>query len=349
MTPYIVYHILNLERGCLSILNFIGGLSMKKLILTLTILLVISFSVFAQGDAEEAAFPTKPITITIPVSAGGGTDLLVRAMSAPLKEILGQTVNVVNKPGAGGAIGFAAGAAEKPDGYNVTAMLAELITVTQVADVNFSYESFIPVANVNSECATLTVRADAPYDTLEEFVEYAKAHPGEISIGNSGIGGIWHFIAAAVASSTGVEVTHVPFEGGGTAVTALAGGHVDAVPVTPQEVEVQVKAGRAKILAVLAPERVASFPDVPTAKELGYEDLMFTIFRGFGVPLGTPDSVVQTLSDAFEEVLQDPAIIEFMAEKHFTKDFVPGPEFGEQMAREEKIYAEMAQQLGLSK
>ncbi|NCU19301.1 CoA ester lyase [Candidatus Falkowbacteria bacterium] len=127
----------------------------------------------------------------------------------------------------------------------------------------------MPVCNINSECATITVRADAPYDTLEEMIAYAKANPGSISFGNSGVGGIWHFIAAAVASSTGMEVTHVPFEGGGTAVTALAGGHVDAVPVTPQEVEVQVKAGRAKVLAVLAPERVASLPNVPTAKELG--------------------------------------------------------------------------------
>lgn len=322
---------------------------MKRIAFALILLLAFSSSVFAQGGTEEAKFPTKPITITIPVSAGGGTDLLVRAMSGPLKDTLGQTVNVVNKPGAGGAIGFAAGASDKPDGYSVTSMLAELITVTQVADVNFSYKSFIPVCNINSECATITVRADAPYNTLEEFIAYAKAHPGEVSFGNSGVGGIWHFIAAAVAASTGIEVTHVPFEGGGTAVTALAGGHVDAVPVTPQEVEVQVKAGRAKVLAVLAPERVASLPDVPTAKELGYGDLVFTIFRGFGVPVGTPDAVVKTLSDAFQKVLDDPAITKFMADKHYTKDFVPGPAFGEQMAREEKIYAEMAKQLGLKK
>nr|WP_319473642.1 tripartite tricarboxylate transporter substrate binding protein [uncultured Sphaerochaeta sp.] len=322
---------------------------MKRMLLALLILTTITFSAFAQGGSEQATYPTKPITITIPVSAGGGTDLLVRAMSAPLKDILGETVNVVNKPGAGGAIGFAAGASDKNDGYSVTSMLAELITVTQVADVNFSYESFIPVCNVNSEYATLTVRADAPYDTVEEFVAYAKAHPGEVSIGNSGVGGIWHFIAAATADSMGIEVNHVPFEGGGTAVTALAGGHVDAVPVTPQEVDVQVKAGRAKVLAVLAPNRHPSLPNVPTASELGYEDLVFTIFRGFGVPLGTPDAVVKTLSDAFEQALNTPEITKFMEEKHYTKDFKTGADFGAQMAREEAVYAKMATQLGLKK
>ena len=311
---------------------------MKKMLLALLLLTTLSLSLFAQGGAEQATYPTKPITITIPVSAGGGTDLLVRSMTGVLKDILGQTVNVVNKPGAGAAIGYAAGASDKPDGYSVTSMLAELITTPQVAQVNFSYESFIPVCNINSECATITVRADAPYDTLEEMIAYAKANPGSISFGNSGVGGIWHFIAAAVASSTG-----------GTAVTALAGGHVDAVPVTPQEVEVQVKAGRAKVLAVLAPERVASLPNVPTAKELGYEDLSFSIFRGFGVPLNTPDHIVETLSDAFEKALADPAVTKFMEERHFTKDFQTGAELGELMAREEKIYAEMAKQLGLKK
>jgi tripartite-type tricarboxylate transporter receptor subunit TctC len=322
---------------------------MKRMLLSILLIATLSLSLFAQGGAEQATYPTKPITITIPVSAGGGTDLLVRSMTGVLKDILGQTVNVVNKPGAGAAIGYAAGASDKADGYSVTSMLAELITTPQVAQVNFSYKSFIPVANINSECATITVRADAPYNTLEEMIAYAKANPGSISFGNSGVGGIWHFIAAAFASSTGIEVTHVPFEGGGTAVTALAGGHVDAVPVTPQEVEVQVKAGRAKVLAVLAPERVASLPNVPTAKELGYDDLSFSIFRGFGVPLNTPDHVVKTLSDAFEKALADPAVTKFMEERHFTKDFKTGAELGELMAREEKIYAEMAKQLGLKK
>jgi tripartite-type tricarboxylate transporter receptor subunit TctC len=322
---------------------------MKRILISVLMLSCIVFGLSAQGNAEQATFPTKPITITIPVSAGGGTDLLVRAMAGPLKEILGQSVNVVNKTGAGGAIGFAAGAADKNDGYSVTSMLGELLTVPQVANVNFSYKSFIPVANVNSECATITVRADAPYNTLEEFIAYAKAHPGEVSFGNSGVGGIWHFIAAAFASSAGIEVTHVPFEGGGTAVTALAGGHVDAVPVTPQEVEVQVKAGRAKVLAVLAPKRVASLPNVPTAKELGYDDLVFSIFRGFGVPLGTPADVVATLSDAFQKALDDPSVTKFMADKHYTKDFMTGTEFGSMMAREEAVYAEMAKQLGLKK
>lgn len=305
-------------------------------------------SAYAAND-KKVDFPKKTITITVPVSAGGGTDLLTRAMAGPLKAKLGQTVIVTNKTGAGGAIGFAAGAAEKPDGYNVTALVAELLTVPQVAKVNFSYKSFEPVCNVNSSYGTITVRADAPYNTLQEFIDYAKKHPGQIKIGNSGVGGIWHFVAAAFAAEAGIKVTHVPFEGGGSAVVALAGGHVDAVPVTPQEVEVQVSAGKAKILTVLSPERLPEIANVPTAEELGFKNLVFTIWRGFGVPKGTPASVVATLRDAFKSVLDDPSVTEFMASKHFAKDFRDSQDFYAMMEREEAVYSKQAVQLGLKK
>lgn len=307
-----------------------------------------AFSAFAASD-KKIDFPRKTITITVPVSAGGGTDLLTRAMAGPLKAKLGQTVIVTNKTGAGGAIGFAAGAAEKPNGYNVTALVAELLTVPQVAKVNFSYKSFEPICNVNSSYGTITVRADAPYNTLQEFIAYAKQNPGKIKVGNSGVGGIWHFVAAAFAAEAGIEVTHVPFEGGGSAVVALAGGHVDAVPVTPQEVEVQVSAGKAKILTVLAPQRLPEIANVPTAEELGFKNLVFTIWRGFGVPKGTPASIVATLRDAFKAVLDDPSVTEFMASKHFAKDFRDSQDFYAMMEREEAAYAKQAVQLGLKK
>ena len=201
--------------------------------------------------------------------------------------------------------------------------------------------------SVNSEYGTITVAADAPYDTLPEFIEYCKAHPGEVSFGNSGIGGIWHFVAAAFAQEAGIEITHVPFEGGGTAVTALAGGHVDAVPVTYTEVEVQVEAGRAKVLAVLAPERLPNLPDVPTAAEYGLDNLVFTIWRGFGVPLETPQEIVDRLAEAFQAALDDEEVTAFMEQRGYTKDYRDGQGLYDLMAREEASYAEQAVALGL--
>ena len=324
---------------------------MKRFTLLMSAAVFVTANLAFAADApkKKVDFPKKTVVITVPVSAGGGTDLLTRAMAGPLKEKLGQTVIVTNKTGAGGAIGFAAGAAEKPDGYNVTALVAELLTVPQVSKVNFSYKSFEPICNVNSSYGTITVRADAPYNTLQEFIAYAKAHPGEVKVGNSGVGGIWHFVAAAFASEAGIVFNHVPFEGGGSAVVALAGGHVDAVPVTPQEVEVQVKAGKAKILAVLAPKRLEEISNVPTAEELGFKNLVFTIWRGFGVPKGTPKEIVTILRDGFKAVLDDPTVTEFMATKHFAKDFRNSQDFYAMMEREEAAYAKQAVKLGLKK
>ncbi len=319
---------------------------MKKGLSVLIVGLLVVSSLFAQGGKEDV-YPSQTVNIIVPVSAGGGTDLLVRAMQNALQENLDTTVTVTNVTGAGGAIGFAQGASSRPDGYNVTALVAELLTVPQVADVNFSYESFEPVCNVNSEYGTITVAADAPYDTLPEFIEYCKAHPGEVSFGNSGIGGIWHFVAAAFAQEAGIEITHVPFEGGGTAVTALAGGHVDAVPVTYTEVEVQVEAGRAKVLAVLAPERLPNLPDVPTAAEYGLDNLVFTIWRGFGVPLETPQEIVDRLAEAFQAALDDEEVTAFMEQRGYTKDYRDGQGLYDLMAREEASYAEQAVALGL--
>ncbi|NLI90071.1 MAG: tripartite tricarboxylate transporter substrate binding protein [Epulopiscium sp.] len=300
------------------------------------------------GDGK-VDYPAKQLTITVPPAAGGGTDLLYRAMAPKIQEYLGVPVVVVNKPGAGCAIGFSAGAKDPADGTSVTAAVAEMLSVPYAAEVDFTYESFDPIANVNSCYGALTVAADAPYDTLEEFIEYAKEHPGEIRIGNSGIGSNWHILAASFAAEAGIDVVHVPFDGAGPAGVALAGGHVEAVPVSPQEVDVHVKSGKAKILATFSPERLPELPDLPTGKELGYGNTILTIYRGFVAPLGTPEDIKQMLDEAFQYALDSPEITKFMEEQNFAKHYLSDDEFLELMEREDKIYGEQFDALGLSK
>lgn len=298
---------------------------------------------------EKVNYPVKQLTITCPPAAGGGTDLLYRAMAPKIQEYLGVPVIVVNKPGAGCAIGYAAGAKDKPDGSSVTAAVAELLSVPIIADVDFTYESFDSIANVNSTYGALTVAADAPYNTLEEFIAYAKDHPGEITMGNSGIGSNWHILAASFADEAGIDVVHVPFDGAGPAGVALAGGHVDAVPVSPQEVDVHVKSGKAKILATFSPERLPELPDLETAKELGYGDTVLTIFRGFVAPKGTPEDVKQMLDDAFQYALNSPEITKFMDEQNFAKHYLNADDFVGLMEREFAIYENQFKSLGLTK
>jgi len=330
---------------------------MRKTLLALMIVLALCSIAFANGTAEQTAaapkanpaWPTKPIVITMPAGAGGGTDLLTRSMLASLKNTLGQSVTVVNKTGGGYAIGYTAAANDKPDGYSVVAIMAELLTGPQINKVSYTYQSFKSVCLVNSAYGTITVRADAPYNTLEEFIAYCKANPGKVSFGNSGVGGIWHFVAAAFAKEAGIEITHVPFDGGGPSVTALAGGHVDAVTCTDAEVAAQVAAGRAKILCTLSPKRLPSIPNVPTADELGLHNLTFTIIRGFGVPKDTPDYIVDILADAFKKALDDPEVTKFMDSQHFVKDYRSGADLYKLEEEEEVKYAKLAVDLGLKK
>jgi len=326
-------------------------LKMKRTMLFLSIiLLVFAQAAYAGGAAESSSaekFPSKPITITCPPAAGGGTDLLYRAMAPVMARILGQSVNVVNKPGGGGAIGFSAAAKDKPDGYNIVALVAEVLGVTHVANVDFTFKSFEIINMVNATFGTIIVNAKAPYNTLQEFLDFAKKNPGTVRFSNSGIGGPWHILAAAFAAQAGIEVIHVPFDGGGPAAIAVAGGHVEATTSSAQENEVHVRAGNSKILSIFSPERDPRFPNVPTGAEAGFKGQLITVFRGFGAPKGTPAEIVKILDDAIKQTLDDPAIVEFMAKQGFTKNYMSGPDFYALMDRENEIFRVQSEALNL--
>ena len=168
-----------------------------------------------------AAYPDKPVTVICPWTAGGGTDVLLRALSKAAEKHLGQTINVVNQTGGAGAIGHNAIRAARPDGYTVGMITFELNSLPPQGLVPFTWKDFDPLMRINSDPAALTVRKDAPYSTVRGFMDHAKANPGEITIGNSAPGSVWHIAAGLAAEKTGVQVKHVPFDGAQPAVTAL--------------------------------------------------------------------------------------------------------------------------------
>ncbi|MET3698578.1 tripartite-type tricarboxylate transporter receptor subunit TctC [Bacillus oleivorans] len=279
---------------------------MKKFKLA-SILLVLSLILAACSSSNDANnenasgsdFPTKSIELIVPYAAGGGTDSLARSFADQTD--LGQSVAVVNREGGGGAVGMQNGANANPDGYTVSMITVELLTLPHSGLAQFSYEDFHPVALLNEDPAAITVSADAPWNTIEEFIAAAKEE--NLKVGNSGTGAIWHLAASALEQETDVTFNHVPFEGAAPAVTALLGGHIDAVSVSPAEVRTQVEAGELKVLAVMADERVESLPDVPTLKESGI-DLSIGTWRGLAVPKDTPEDVVKTLEESFGETAQ---------------------------------------------
>lgn len=262
-------------------------------------------------DGGDGVFPARPVAIICPFAPGGGTDLLARSLARAAEAELGVTLTVNNTTGGGGAVGMAAGLLVPPDGHTLTLVTFELVSLPVQGLVPFTHEDFDLVMRLNMDPAALAVRADFPADTVEEFLAWARARDA-VTIGNSGPGSVWHLASARLAEAAHIPVRPVPFAGAAPAVTALVGGHVDAVTVSPGEVRAQVMAGQVKILAVMSDTRVALFPEVPTFSERGIE-LIFGTWRGLAVPRGTPAPVRERLVAAFSAALASPEMADFAA------------------------------------
>ncbi len=305
------------------------------------VLIVAMVTIMLAGCAkEEEKFPNGPITMIVPFSAGGGTDIVTRAVADAAKNSLEQPIVVVNKTGAGGAVGMGEGANAKPDGYTVTTICVELTTLPPQDLAPFTSDDFRPIMQINAEPAAITVAADAPWNTVEEFIAYAKENPGKVQIGNSGVGAIWHLAAVAIEKAAGVEFNHIPYEGAAPAVAAILGGHIEAVTVSPAEVASQVEAGQLKILGVADNERLKSFPDVPTLKESGL-DVAIGTWRGLAVPKDTPDDVMSVLKEAFAKAVKEESFTSFMANSGLTIAILDEAQYREKMNSENKFFKDL--------
>ncbi|MDR0877812.1 MAG: tripartite tricarboxylate transporter substrate binding protein [Treponema sp.] len=287
---------------------------MKKIVALSLCLVLVSAVLFAAGGGDAKAapaavkYPTKAITMICPWAAGGGTDAVLRALSAAAEKQLGVSIAVENRTGGGGAIGHAAIKNARPDGYTVGMVTFELNSLPQQGLIDFTYADYDPLIRVNADAATLTVKADAPYNSVKEFVDYAKAHPNTISIGNSAPGSVWHIGAGLLANETGIQVKHIAFEGAAPAVTALAGGHIQAVSVSLAEVKSQLDAGNVKVLGIMDTQRSKLYPNIPTFIDQGYNLTYFT-WRGLALPKGVDPAIRKILEDAFTAAEKDPDFV----------------------------------------
>nr|WP_195812426.1 tripartite tricarboxylate transporter substrate binding protein [Xylophilus rhododendri] len=261
--------------------------------------------------AQARVFPDKPIELVVPYQPGGGTDALARAYADAARKHMPQTVLVVNKPGASGAIGWQDVISSRPDGYRLAIITVELITLPPLGMARYNWDDLAPIAQLNADQAAITVRADSPWNTVEDFLAAAKVESGKVSVGNSGTGSIWHLAAAALQDKAGVKFNHTPFQGANPAVLALMGGHIDAVAVSPAEVTTFVQAGKLKTLAVMAEQRVKGFEKVPTLKERGI-DLVIGTWRGIAAPKNTPPEVIAYLKTASEKIANEASFREVL-------------------------------------
>ncbi len=286
---------------------------MRKVIVLLLVLAMAVPMVFAQGAAESAEkFPNKPIKLIVPWSAGGGTDAIARALAKSGGKHLGVPVVVENKPGGTGAVGLGETVKAAADGYTLAILPVELSFLKDQGIYPFDFSNFTLIMNLNTDPAALTVKADAPWNTLAEFVDYARKNPGMIKIGHSGTGMLWHLAAATLALETDTKYTYVPFNGAADAIASVLGKNIDAVTVSGAEVSAQVRAGEMKILAVFGERRMDIFPNVPTAREQGFEVVVNT-FRGLGGPAGIPEDRVAILHEGFKKMMEEPEFIQIIS------------------------------------
>ncbi|GIN63351.1 ABC transporter substrate-binding protein [Robertmurraya siralis] len=328
--------------------------SMKKflglfIVSTLIFVLAACSTKESSGNTDNSGdkdYPSKPVTLIVPAAAGGGTDTTARALVASAEKFLGKSIGVVNKTGGSGSVGMTEGANAKPDGYTVSMVFVELTMFEHLGLSPLTHNDFKPIALINLDPAALTVPADAPYDTVEEFIAYAKENPG-LKIGNAGTGSIWHIAAEIVGAEAGIELNHVPFEGAAPAVTALVGGHVDAVTVSPAEVKTQLDAGNLKTLAVMSDERSNIIPDVPTFSEAGLEVSNIGTWRGLTVPKDTPDDIVATLEAAFMKAAEQEEFTSFMENSGLGIQLKSSNEFQQFMDENYELFGKMIKDLDL--
>jgi len=264
-------------------------------------------------------FPERRISIIVPYAAGGATDILARQMADKMGGILGQTVTVENRPGAGATLGTTQAANARPDGYTLFMGQVSSHGIAPAVYENLQYdpiEDFQPLTFIMSIPNVMVVSSDSPYETVEEFIEGAREETK--TFGSSGTGSSIHLSGEMFKSRTGIDMTHVPFRGSGEAVPALMSGDVDVMFDNLPSAITHIQSGALRALAVTTTERSDMLPDVPTLAELGIEgleDFSATSWFALFAPAGVSDEVVETLSNAIQEALEDEDMARHITER----------------------------------
>jgi tripartite-type tricarboxylate transporter receptor subunit TctC len=311
---------------------------------TFLLLALLAFTAHAQ----EPPFPQRgPLEITVLFPAGSSADITARMLAEGMTRHLAQRVLVVNRPGAGGAIGYKYVAAQKPDGYSMVWNSNSISTTFHSGQLNFDYQAFDAVARVLAESVVVAVRSDAPWRTLTDLVADAKAKPKEISVGHSGIGSHTHISLAALVRAAGVEVNEVPFAAA-QVVPSLVGGHVNAVVQFPGALAAPMKQGQLRLLVALTQSRDPAWPEVPTARELGFE-VALDAWRGIAVPRGTPRQVITALESAIRRTVESSEFLRGSENLGVRPAFLPAEEFSALVAKEDAELSRLMQTIGLKK
>ena len=304
---------------------------MKKRNLMMLPLVILAIGMLCPALLFADTYPSRPIQIIVPFPPGGVADLTARPVAAGLEKHLKQPVAVVNKPGAAGAVGMQSAAVSKPDGYTLLSALVSISVIPEVDELfgrpkTYKREDFAPIALISADPMIVVVKKESPFKSMADIGAEAKRRPGELMYSSSGIYGATHVPTEMWAHAAGIKMRHIPTPGGGPALTALLGGHVDILFSVPIIAYGQIKSGDLRPLAVTSEKRLAAFPEVPTLKELGY-DVEYYIWCGLFAPQATPQEALKILREAVKNVVATPEFKNAMEKMNTPIDYRDADDF----------------------
>jgi len=307
-------------------------------------------ALFVFALPAAAQYPDRPVTMLAGYPPGGLVDVVARLVAEGMKAKYPAGLNVVNRPGAAGALAVAEVARAKPDGYTIVlSPQSALVIAAQMQDLAYKTpDDYDPVINVVAYYPMIAVRTESPYKTAQDLVADAKAKPGAIRVGSPGEGTSSHLNLEEFMRVTGTRMTHVPFQGWGQSSPALLGGHIEAVVAQPGELKGQVDGKRMRVLVNFTPKRHPVFPDVPTAKELGW-DVSNGVWYMLLAPKGTPAAVMRHIHDAAKAAIEDPKFTADMNGRGIDVDYRPGEALRADLWREYKLHTDILRRVGMLK
>ncbi len=303
------------------------------------------------GAALAQDYPNRPVTMIVPWAAGGGTDILVRALTPAMEQAIGQPINVVNRTGGSGLVGHTAMAQSAPDGYNIGTINVDLSQLVCQGLTDLSADKFTQIALLNVEHSAVIVKSDSPFNTLAEAIEAIKSNPpGTYTASGSGVGSIYHLAWVGMMVAAGIEpdrVTWVPSQGGGPSLQDVSSGAVDFVTPPLSDSKALLDAGNIKALASMSPERNPVFPDVPTVKEAIDVEWNLATWRMIGAPAGLTDDVKAKVLDAVQTAYESDTFQSFMKERGFSFSWLGPDEAREFHAAQDEAICDVMKVAGM--
>jgi tripartite-type tricarboxylate transporter receptor subunit TctC len=305
--------------------------------------LLFSFQVHAQA-------PDRSVTVLAGYPAGGLVDVVTRLVAEGMKPKFPNGLVVVNRPGAAGSVAVAEMARARPDGLTIVMTPASaLVIAPQMQDLAYKTpDDYEPFINLVSYYPMIAVRSESPYGKIQDLLNDARAKPGQLRVGSPGEGTSSHLNLEELMRITGAKMIHVPFQGWGQSAPALLGGHIEAVVAQPGELKGQYDSKRMRVLVNFTPQRHKAFPDVPTARELGW-DVSGGVWYLLAAPKGTPAPVLRYLHDAAKAAVEDGRFAENMGGRGVDVEYRPGEALRAELWREYRLHTEMLQRVGMLK